>query len=93
MDEEDGRPGARAVQTGHPDAPRGVSALSLHNGFVMLSPPQRTKDLFFPKPGHHYIPVPHPCDVFVSRRWETTELGCWEPRPAPTAPIQIRGET
>jgi hypothetical protein len=31
MDEEDGRPGARAVQTGLIDAPRGVVTLPLQN--------------------------------------------------------------
>jgi hypothetical protein len=37
MDEEDGRPGARAVQTGLIDAPRGVVTLPLQNRIVILS--------------------------------------------------------
>ena len=37
MDEEDGRPGAMAAQTGHRDAPSDVPTLSLQNSTVILS--------------------------------------------------------
>jgi hypothetical protein len=37
MDEEDGRPGATAAQTGHLDAPRGVPTLPLQNRIFVRS--------------------------------------------------------
>jgi hypothetical protein len=45
MDEEDGRPGARAVQTGLIDAPRGVVTLPLQNPPPTLVP--HPCDFFF----------------------------------------------
>jgi hypothetical protein len=68
MDEEDGRPGARAVKSGPLDARCGVSTPSLQihvgNKAVILS---AAKDPLFAMLLHHHIPMPHPRGFFLSR--------------------------